>query len=314
MKKRPMRLASTPVRRSSMWLPVLMRWRRRAVREPARAGAHVSFSTRHVMWMPQIHLHWSFGCLPGRSTVPAALSSPAWQRFFRSHASELRSEREKLVERVATRVFSGFAVTARAVIQHRTDRELTRLGSTSRETRDSSRWHERQISTRSTLERTVLSSRSTLREASRFLSSRATSIRSSAHTLLKPAPLTLRATELPRAARHSEQPVTQALAAMIRSPELLWRAGTGSSGSNSGVVDSARSQLARSAQAASFVSSSPVRASSHAAPVLTSQSKSVERAVVRVTDLDSAIADRLAEDVIRRVERRVRIERERRGL
>ena len=33
-----------------------------------------------------------------------------------------------------------------------------------------------------------------------------------------------------------------------------------------------------------------------------------------MTDLDPAFVDRLTDDVIRRVERRVRIERERRGL
>jgi hypothetical protein len=37
-------------------------------------------------------------------------------------------------------------------------------------------------------------------------------------------------------------------------------------------------------------------------------------AALRVTDLDPALLDRLTDDVIRRVEKRVRIERERRGL
>jgi hypothetical protein len=39
-----------------------------------------------------------------------------------------------------------------------------------------------------------------------------------------------------------------------------------------------------------------------------------DKAVVRATALDPFLADRLAEDVIRRIERRIRIERERRGL
>jgi hypothetical protein len=35
---------------------------------------------------------------------------------------------------------------------------------------------------------------------------------------------------------------------------------------------------------------------------------------VRLASLDPALVDRLADDVIRRVERRLRIERERRGI
>jgi hypothetical protein len=37
-------------------------------------------------------------------------------------------------------------------------------------------------------------------------------------------------------------------------------------------------------------------------------------AAARITDLDPRLLDRVTDDVIRRVERRVRIERERRGL
>jgi hypothetical protein len=39
-----------------------------------------------------------------------------------------------------------------------------------------------------------------------------------------------------------------------------------------------------------------------------------ERDALRALALDPAVADRLADDVIRRVERRIRIERERRGI
>jgi hypothetical protein len=58
---------------------------------------------------------------------------------------------------------------------------------------------------------------------------------------------------------------------------------------------------------------SPVRsvAGQEAAPEV---SLSGRPAALRVTDLDPAFLDRLTDDVIRRVERRVRIERERRGL
>ncbi|MGH8236478.1 MAG: hypothetical protein ACREXP_05575 [Steroidobacteraceae bacterium] len=62
--------------------------------------------------------------------------------------------------------------------------------------------------------------------------------------------------------------------------------------------------------------SAPARSSSPAAtnaaiPTITAQQA---REAVRANLLDSAVADRLADDVIRRVEKRMRIERERRGL
>jgi hypothetical protein len=41
---------------------------------------------------------------------------------------------------------------------------------------------------------------------------------------------------------------------------------------------------------------------------------SARAARVQISDLDPRLVDRLTDDVIRRVERRVRIERERRGL
>jgi hypothetical protein len=43
-------------------------------------------------------------------------------------------------------------------------------------------------------------------------------------------------------------------------------------------------------------------------------SESKRPAVLQMSDLDATVVDRLTDDVIRRVERRVRIERERRGM
>ena len=53
--------------------------------------------------------------------------------------------------------------------------------------------------------------------------------------------------------------------------------------------------------------SQPGQESAGVAPLL-------ERAATQVTKLDPGVLDRLTDDVIRRVEQRMRIERERRGL
>lgn len=65
----------------------------------------------------------------------------------------------------------------------------------------------------------------------------------------------------------------------------------------------------------SATASLPTTASARAAtPVTVPVTASQARDAVRANLLDPAIADRLADDVIRRVEKRMRIERERRGL
>jgi hypothetical protein len=90
----------------------------------------------------------------------------------------------------------------------------------------------------------------------------------------------------------------------VRSPEIVWRA---RAGRPSEAVDFSNAE-ARPALVTSIARSAPERA---AAPVV--QYSSTDRAIVRATALDPALVDRLAEDVIRRLERHVRIERERRG-
>lgn len=95
------------------------------------------------------------------------------------------------------------------------------------------------------------------------------------------------------------------IAAGVRSPELVWRA---RAGRPSEAVDFSNAE-ARPALVTSIARSAPERA---ATPVV--QYSSTDKAIVRATALDPALVDRLAEDVIRRVERHVRIERERRGM
>jgi len=75
-----------------------------------------------------------------------------------------------------------------------------------------------------------------------------------------------------------------------RPPELMWRSAP--------------------RPAAEIVAETP-RADSRSAPA---HPMAPQRAAVQLKDFDGALLDRLTDDVIRRVERRARIERERRGL
>lgn len=87
-----------------------------------------------------------------------------------------------------------------------------------------------------------------------------------------------------------------------RTVDLIWRVQTGVTGS----TESSRSSMPSATSGAASISS---RAES-----LSTSGRTTTKAVVCATALDPALAGRLADDVIRRIDRRARIERERRGL
>jgi hypothetical protein len=91
----------------------------------------------------------------------------------------------------------------------------------------------------------------------------------------------------------------QALA-MKRPVDLVWRANTNAT------------MTADAAPRSSTTSASSVRSAGAAVP--SSPASRPDAKVVCATALDPALADRFADDVIRRIDRRARIERERRGL
>lgn len=88
-----------------------------------------------------------------------------------------------------------------------------------------------------------------------------------------------------------------------RSLDLVWRASADGAAASGAVPRAAMSYSASSTNAPP-TSTSP--------PAATGRSR--DTAVVCATALDPALANRLADDVIRRIDRRARIERERRGL
>jgi hypothetical protein len=89
-------------------------------------------------------------------------------------------------------------------------------------------------------------------------------------------------------------------------PELVWRQASAPKTTDSGTVSQA-------ARAAGDEPSAPAAAAQTTA-VHSVPEAGVVRRPMRFSDLEPSFVDRLADDVIRRVERRSRIERERRGL
>jgi hypothetical protein len=93
--------------------------------------------------------------------------------------------------------------------------------------------------------------------------------------------------------------------AMKRPIDLTWRAGPG----GAGVAGDLQQHGASMSMPASSAQSTTA-----AARAVTATPRTNDKPVVYATALDPVLANRLAEDVIRRIDHRVRIERERRGL
>ena len=92
---------------------------------------------------------------------------------------------------------------------------------------------------------------------------------------------------------------------MDRTPKLVWR--NQAVGQTKDIAESACEDTAHTSMLMSQVSTA--RSTAPAAPLL-----SVKKTPLGPMVIDPALVDRIAEDVIRRVERHVRIERERRGV
>ena len=95
--------------------------------------------------------------------------------------------------------------------------------------------------------------------------------------------------------------------AFSRVPELIWRKDRPSR------ADAARDVASSESQAAGRPAMTTVAGTTAAQP-LSQPERPLTRKPMSLSDLEPSFVDRLAEDVIRRVERRARIERERRGL
>jgi len=120
---------------------------------------------------------------------------------------------------------------------------------------------------------------------------------------------TLALLPLIRTRRHAERSVQSAGAifpvTILRSDELIWRR-TGQTISD--VVKRVQQIEALQADEASSMRSTSVR------PEIMPTVSATATAPASVTELDPSLVDRLADHVIRKVDKRMRIERERRGL
>lgn len=269
----------------SRWLPVTLRWRRPRPHLPAMRMQRAAPSlTLHARWSAHVHLHFAGAAQPAGSRSAPPRLAPAATIHRTQHvvvAGPATNVRHLVL---ATRVHRAYA--GPLVVQHatRTVAPVTLLRSTSR------------LATRSTIvagERATLSlvMRRDIHTATLRRERVQSMERAHARELQSFRQLISTRTELVH--RRLPERVT-APAPIVRPAEIVWRRETRYAQT---ITEAAAGERAIS--------------SSRSVPL-----ESLERSLPPAAALQAARLDldRLTDDVIRRVERRARIERERRGL
>lgn len=289
-----------------VWHPLWLRWRTKRVRPEGQTARAVGASV-HATWLSQLHLHFGFSVHGRPTSVGRARrwARPSVTGAPRENLSHYWAVARSAVQPGVPPLRGGAArmVFARGVA---TDRRALVLPTLAR---------------MSSLRAAVGSMTSTERCAGpmRAVHASRTSRASRASDERVPPPSRRRALDemrpqplrtLSRApARSAFLPVpehTAPRAHVVRRPEMVWRSAHKAS---TPTVDEAPRQE----------TSAPSRwvaqgsATGHGGSTTTATA-AASRALVDMAQLSPSLVDRLADDVIRRVERRVRIDRERRGL
>lgn len=290
------------------WLPVALHWRPASRRAPPAAPRSLTVSHLHLM---ATHLHAQLqmlaGCIFARTTAcarahafperamrPMAGSAPLpWrrggQRYAQkarptgSSAGELRAPSPGIRAPSALRSAPGREATPRPAVL--ASPELRRAGA------------EQAVSRNSHGQSLLVPSRSTA----------PASVARIEH--LWPRIARVERRHLVSAQRQDPEPPLRmkGAPAFSRAPELIWRKDRSSRGDAARGGTPSEPQVAGRPAMTTAASTTPAQSPSQ-------PERPVMRKPMTLSDFEPSFVDRLTEDVIRRVERRARIERERRGL
>lgn len=308
--------------RPSSWTPVLLRWSRKVV--GARAGASPRAPGWTGLWVSHLHLHLQFAGAPGAAAAPTigqahSIASPgglltlALARCFASLKSRrlvndpselfrgpMRATKESTASGVRTALASvgraRFAATFEAMAAVLIRKAAAAAGAAPAPSEQFA------LATKA-------ASHSTTRATVWPTIFGGTLIRTriQAHSNIGVPSLTHVCGSRSFLRQKREQPsagVPEASPERVRRPsELTWSRNRG----DSKAADDFSQVPTPTAQAVASARSTA------AAPHGLTPASRTSKAVVCATTLDPMLADRLADDVIRRIDRRARIERERRG-
>ena len=277
------------------WKPLSLVWRKPRRFFPLAVAPTPAIGV-HQFCSPRFHLHFNFAI--SRSRLERHIAAPAlsvttiiWRRLDARLTSML-----PVVRALSSTEWRSTAhrIQCERVTQQRTIREsaFTEVKRTYRNARLAARAADGALPFR-LANSTVLVSRARTPASARHIRNPATA----------PFGLELKAAH-PR--QHNPTPlpasvrIAGASSAPFRSPELVWRADA-----EARTIEAVERHMNA---AAAFAPTPP------AAPTLASQHAPAAVETLQPRALDPALIDRVAEDVIGRVERRIRIERERRGV
>lgn len=293
---------------ATSWHPALLRWRRgskraRTERSASRGGKPASAGAR---WISHVHLHLSWTASERRrSEQPRALSSIAGKRegervrgravtVFRCAVGATRRAEgvRRAHELAAVAAARSIVPSSSPMADHR--------GAAARSPLFFPAYAVRQVEAARTGHGAVLRRVSPMKSAaSQPIAGRATrTVRElAAGSVVYPR----RRAVIPPPA---DDRVVATQAAFRRPPDLVWRAALPDAQTATGKADD--TPTPSSARVDPRTGSSPEPSGR--------ETRDAVRTALQPRDLDPALLDRLTDDVIRRVERRVRIERERRGM
>lgn len=284
------------------WLPVTLHWRqtRRRMDMPRDRRAATPASSRSV-WLPQFHLHF------------AARASDRSRRDERSgypSAAAIHNARQIVINRqwTSVRMHTLAMQSHRTHSQHVVPAGIAAVPKFHASETAARRWS---LTSPAIVSPATYRAGTSVIEPIRKGIGAGTSRNERSHLFRTHAPvghremLVSRRPTLAESAAHRASASTPSHERIVRPPELVYRRELHP---RTEIVD----QPSRLSPAAS--SPRPPARSLASHETTPEVARSGRPAALRVTDLDPSLLDRLTDDVIRRVERRVRIERERRGL
>jgi hypothetical protein len=289
------------------WLPATMRWRRRRQTAQPSRGLRGAAASSTTIWAPRFHLH--FGAQAGdrvaRSTPAASRPAAAIQRtraiVVHRHSAAVRLATAMMPPHRGQRVPRLFATGTSAVGKAHAV-AVTPARSSMAATAPSLHLRGASRPQHTPFTRPVATTRQTVvKEQERR------PVGADHHLDARALPLVRRRSTPPETdAPRRHQSAAPSPSHVGYGPELAWRraAPTATPAAGDG-ADSDAPNAAQRAAARSF----PTRETAPEPPAPASRP-----APRRLTELDPALVDRLADDVIRRIEKRARIERDRRGF
>lgn len=299
------------------WLPIALRWRRKRKKAGSvRASREAMPAAPSVTWMARFHLHFNRPANERsrrerevRSCAPATVIRELQRSVMSRHWTTLRAAALARSPRAASPTPRVFAMRrTEAHVSAAAAPQRVRLLTTHAKTTHAERrvlFESVRKSATSSFSERLTERRMQSHETRVFRALSVTTHRSERLTERRMQSHETRVFRALSVATHRiREESTRSHVQLVRPVALVWR-------TPQPQTESARETTFTSPQ--TTVSRPPVRSAAVQEPAAEPARRSVQRAL-QASDFDPALLERLTDDVIRRVERRVRIERERRGL